>query len=91
MRKLWADHVLWTRQYIVSTVLNDRDDDIIWLMKDSDVLFRALVARREAVHNLLVSTSTLSKELTALIVQSRDDLKPALEHLENVVAVLNKN
>jgi phospholipid/cholesterol/gamma-HCH transport system substrate-binding protein len=75
----------------VSTVLNDRDDDIIGLMKDSDVLFRALVARREAVHNLLVSTSTLSKELTALIVQSRDDLKPALEHLENVVAVLNKN
>jgi phospholipid/cholesterol/gamma-HCH transport system substrate-binding protein len=75
----------------VTTVLNDRDDDIIGLMKDSDVLFRALVARRDAVHNLLVSTSTLSQELTALIRQSRDDLKPALEHLENVVAVLNKN
>ena len=75
----------------VSTVLNDRDDDIVGLMKDSDVLFRALVARRDAVHNLLVSTSTLSKELTALIQQSRDDLKPALEHLANVVAVLNKN
>jgi phospholipid/cholesterol/gamma-HCH transport system substrate-binding protein len=75
----------------VTTVLNDRDDDIIGLMKDSDVLFRALVARRDAVHNLLVSTSTLSQELTALIRQSREDLKPALEHLENVVAVLNKN
>jgi phospholipid/cholesterol/gamma-HCH transport system substrate-binding protein len=75
----------------VSTVLNARDDDIVGLMKDSDVLFRALVARRDAVHNLLVSTSTLSKELTALIQQSRDDLKPALDHLENVVAVLNKN
>ena len=75
----------------VSTVLNDRDADIVGLMKDSDVLFRALVARRDAVHNLLVSTSTLSKELTALIQQSRDDLKPALEHLANVVAVLNKN
>jgi phospholipid/cholesterol/gamma-HCH transport system substrate-binding protein len=75
----------------VSTVLDDRDEDIVGLMKDSDVLFRALVARREAVHNLLVSTSRLSKELTTLIRQSRADLKPALEHLENVLAVLNKN
>ena len=60
-------------------------------MKDSDVLFRALVARREAVHNLLTSTSKLSTELTTLIQQSRADLKPALQHLENVVQVLNKN
>jgi len=75
----------------VSTVLDARDQDIVGLMKDSDVLFRALVQRREAVHNLLVSTSTLSKELTALVKQSRADLKPALTHLDSVVAVLNKN
>ena len=75
----------------VSGVLNERDDDIIALMQDSDVLFRALVQRREAVHNLLVSTSTLSKELTALVKQSRADLKPALTELSNVVDVLNKN
>ena len=75
----------------VSSVLDDRDQDIVGLMKDSDVLFRALVARREAVHNLLVSTSSLSRELTALIRQSRADLAPALDHLDNVVAVLNKN
>ena len=75
----------------VSTVLDERDQDIIALMKDSDVLFRALVARREAVHDLLVSSTTLSQELTTLIDQSREDLKPALAHLENVVAVLNKN
>ena len=75
----------------VSKVLDDRDEDIIALMDDSDVLFRALVARREAMHDLLVSSTTLSSELTALIRQSRADLKPALAHLENVVAVLNKN
>jgi phospholipid/cholesterol/gamma-HCH transport system substrate-binding protein len=75
----------------VSGVLDERDDDIVALMKDSDVLFRALVARRQAVHDLLVSTSRLSKELTALVQQSRTDLAPALDHLENVVAVLNKN
>ncbi|PKH43753.1 phospholipid/cholesterol/gamma-HCH transport system substrate-binding protein [Nocardioides alpinus] len=75
----------------VSRVLDARDEDIIALMEDADVLFRALVARREAVHELLVSTTTLSRELTALVRQSRDDLAPALAHLENVVAVLNKN
>ena len=75
----------------VSTVLDERDEDIIALMEDSDVLFRALVARRDAVHDLLVSSTRLSKELTTLIRQSREDLAPALAHLENVIAVLNKN
>ena len=75
----------------VSTVLDERDEDIVALMRDADVLFRALVARRDAVHDLLVSSTTLARELTALVRQSRADLKPALQHLENVVAVLNKN
>ncbi|WP_134740084.1 MCE family protein [Nocardioides sp. 503] len=75
----------------VTTVLDERDEDIIGLMRDSDVLFRALVARREAVHDLLVSTSTLSRELTLLVRQTRQDLKPALLKLEEVVDVLNKN
>lgn len=75
----------------VTTVLSDRDQDIIKLMEDSDVLFQALVSRREAVHDLLVATSTLSTELTALVRDTREDLKPALTQLESVVAVLTKN
>ena len=76
---------------VVAGVLDERDEDIVALMRDTDVLARALVSRREAVHNLLVATSQMSKELTLLVKQSRADLKPALDHLENVVAVLNKN
>jgi phospholipid/cholesterol/gamma-HCH transport system substrate-binding protein len=75
----------------VSTVLDARDEDIIRLMSDADVLFEALLERRDAIHNLLVSTVTLSQELTALVRQSRADLKPALRHLESVLAVVNKN
>ncbi len=75
----------------VTTVLDERDGDIVGLMKQSDVLFRALVARREAVRDLLVSTSRLSKELTVIVRESRADLKPALGHLDRVLAVLNKN
>lgn len=75
----------------VSKVLADRNGDLITLMEDGDKLFRALVARREAVHDLLVATSQLSRELTLLVQQTRADLKPALEHLDNVVDMLNKN
>lgn len=75
----------------VSGVLDERDEDIIALMRDADVLFRALVQRREAIHRLLVSTSRMSVELTALVRQSREDLAPALANLESVVQVLNKN
>ena len=75
----------------VSRVLAERKGDLITLMDDGDKLFRALVARREAIHNLLVSTSQLSKDLTALVRQSRADLKPALQHLDSVLDLLNKN
>jgi len=75
----------------VSTVLDERDQDVVALMRDADTLFKSLVSRRQAIHDLLVSTASLSDELTALVKQSRADLKPALDHLENVVAVLNKN
>ncbi|NYG53701.1 MCE family protein [Nocardioides perillae] len=75
----------------VSRVLDERDQDIIGLMEDADVLFRALVERREVVRRLLVSTTRMSTELTALVRQSRADLKPALQELEGVVQLLLKN
>jgi phospholipid/cholesterol/gamma-HCH transport system substrate-binding protein len=75
----------------VTTTLNARDQDIVGLMQDSAVLFKALVKRRDAVHNLLRSTSELSVELTKLVRRSRTDLEPALTHLSAVVDVLNQN
>jgi phospholipid/cholesterol/gamma-HCH transport system substrate-binding protein len=75
----------------VSTVLDARDEDIVGLMRDADILFRALLERRDAIHNILVATSDLSVQLTGLVRDSRADLKPALRHLESVLAVINKN
>ena len=75
----------------VSTVLGDRSGDIVVLMRQGDKLFRALAARRQSVHDLLVATSQLSIQLTGLVRDTRADLKPALDHLGNVVDVLNKN
>ncbi|QIK67583.1 MCE family protein [Nocardioides sp. HDW12B] len=75
----------------VSGVLGDRKEDIVTLMEDGDVLFRALVARRDSVHDLLVATSQLSVQLTGLVRDTRADLRPALDNLETVVDTLNAN
>jgi phospholipid/cholesterol/gamma-HCH transport system substrate-binding protein len=75
----------------VSGVLGDRNEDIIGLMRDGDRLFSALVERRQAIHDLLQSTSKLSAELTGLVQQSRADLKPALDNLYGVVQLLEAN
>jgi len=75
----------------VTKVLDERDEDLITLMNDANQLFAALVERREAVHNLLISTQQLSKELTELVDDSRADLKPLLESLDVVLDVFTKN
>jgi phospholipid/cholesterol/gamma-HCH transport system substrate-binding protein len=84
-------NTLLTNMRKVSGVLGDRRGDLVTLMRDGDKLFRALAARRESVHNLLTATSQLSIELTKLVRSTREDLKPALDHLDNVVDVLLKN
>src|SRR5262249_190171 len=51
---------LLTNLRTVTPTLHARDDDIVGLMRDSAVLFKALDRRRQAIHNLLHSTSELS-------------------------------
>ncbi|MGH3495874.1 MAG: MCE family protein [Nocardioidaceae bacterium] len=75
----------------VSGVLADRNQQLVKLFKDGDVLFRALTARRVAIHNLLVSTTQLSTQLSGLVRDTQADLHPALSHLANVVQVLQNN
>ena len=55
----------------------------------SDAIATVSVTFQSSV--ILISTVTLSQELTALVRQSRADLKPALRHLESVLAVVHKN
>ncbi len=75
----------------VSRVLANRDEQLTKLFADGEVLFRAVYARRQAIHRLLVSTQTLSQELSTLVAESRADLKPALQQLDRVLDLLLKN
>ncbi|MBO0891919.1 MAG: MCE family protein, partial [Acidothermales bacterium] len=75
----------------VSQVLSDRNADFTRLLKDGSKLFKAVQARRGVIHQLLVNSVLLSTQLTGLIDENEQQIKPALAHLASVVAVLQKN
>lgn len=75
----------------VSGVLADRNQELVKLFEDGTVLFQAVAARRQAIHDLLVSTQQLSGQLRGLVADTRADLRPALAQLSEVLDVLKKN
>lgn len=75
----------------VTGVLNSRNEELETLFEDSDVLFQAIAARRESIHQLLVSTTSLSNQLRGLVKDTRADLKPALTQLNKVTTMLRRN
>lgn len=75
----------------VSAAINSKDVELVTLFRDSDVLFRALADRRDSIHQLLVSTQNISRELRALVKDTKADLRPALERLKTVTDLLVRN
>ncbi len=75
----------------ISSVLADRNTEFVKLFQDGSVLFDALTARRDAIHEVLVSVTSMSDEIEKLVDDTNEDLKPALDRLAGVVAVLEKN
>ncbi len=58
----------------VTGVLNSRDEELVTLFKDSDVLFQAISQRRDSIHRLLVSTQSISNQLRLLVKEIRTGL-----------------
>jgi phospholipid/cholesterol/gamma-HCH transport system substrate-binding protein len=76
---------------VVTKVLADRNQEIVKLMKDGNTVFQAVQARRNLIHQLLVSTQKLSAQITALVRENRKDLAPTLQKVNAVLAILLKN
>ena len=77
--------------HAVTQVLADRNAQVAALLSDGNLLLEELSARRQAIHTLLVSTVTLSQQLTGLVRDTRADMGPALKHLKDVLALLQKH
>ena len=75
----------------VTDVLADRNGEFTRLIEDSNVLLREVQERRELIDRILDSTQELSRQLSGLVADNREVLKPALQQLSRVTDILSRN
>ncbi len=75
----------------VTQVLADRNEEFTKLIADGNLLLDEVSKRRDAIHELLVATSDLARQLSGLVVDNNKQLLPALQQLRAVVATLQRN
>ncbi|WP_280335851.1 MCE family protein [Nocardia wallacei] len=75
----------------VTKVLADRSNQINALLLDGNDLLGELDARRTALSQLIVYVNGLAQQLSGFVSDNEAQLKPALEKLNSVLALLQKN
>lgn len=75
----------------VTGILSERSSQVNALILNANDLVGVLNDRRYAITRLLASTSAVSRELTGVVADNEQKLKPTLDKLNSVTAVLQKN
>lgn len=75
----------------LSGILADRREDFDALLSDGNLLLAELQKRKDAIDRLLSGTRLLSQQLSGLVADNQAQLRPTLETLDRVVAVLQRN
>ncbi|MBZ5738782.1 MCE family protein [Nocardioides mangrovi] len=73
----------------VSKVLAARSADLVDLMKHSDLVFKEVQRRKQAVHLLLVNARSLADELKGVADDNQDQIAPALKEVDSLLSLLN--
>ena len=75
----------------LSKTVADRDTQLQKLFADATLLLDELNRRRDAVAALLKGTKALADQLQGLVTDNQKQLKPALDELTKVTAILQRN
>jgi phospholipid/cholesterol/gamma-HCH transport system substrate-binding protein len=75
----------------VSGVLGERSGQLNTLILNANDLVEVLNDRREAIVGLIASTSAVARQLSGLVADNERELAPALERLNSVTAMLERN
>lgn len=82
---------LLARANQVTGVLADRDQELQRLLSDGSLLLEELNSRRAAINSLLINTTLLSQQLQGLVADNEKTLGPALDNLNGVLSLLQRN
>ncbi|GAA4000808.1 MCE family protein [Allokutzneria multivorans] len=75
----------------ISKTVSDRNAEFEKLLGDGNKLLEEIRKRRDAIKNLLTGTQKLAGELKGLVADNKAQLRPALEQLERVTTMLDRN
>lgn len=75
----------------VTQIFSERSNQVNALILNANDLLAVLDDRRYAITSLLASISAVSQELTGVVADNENELRPALERLNNVTALLERN
>ncbi len=72
----------------VTSVLAKRSDQIAALVANSTALLIEIVAQRNSIDALMGNLNRVSREISGLVADNRDRLKPAVDKLNGVLGIL---
>jgi phospholipid/cholesterol/gamma-HCH transport system substrate-binding protein len=72
-----------------TTVLARRSDHVVSLIGDTNALLAQLLTQSSALDQIANNLSALAKQLSGLIAENRDTLRPALDKLNGVLTIVD--
>jgi phospholipid/cholesterol/gamma-HCH transport system substrate-binding protein len=82
------NQLLTHAQHVIG-LIDRRKTDMVGLIHQGDQVFTELIARREAVHQLLVESTALARQLSGLANDNQRQIAPALSELHQALGFLN--
>jgi len=73
----------------VTSVLRERSDQVVSLVRDTNALLAQLQTQSAALDQISGNIAAVTQQLKGFIAENRDPLKPALEKLNGVLAILD--
>lgn len=86
-----ALRTLFKRAENVTGTFRQRTQQITTLIRDGNLILAELQARRHSIERLIVNTTAVADQVSAMVEENKGQLRPALNELNKVLKLLRRN